>query len=767
MLLGFFAPAAVEEYATQAVDFKATKFSLDSLTQTGVRVQVEGDFKMDASRVKKKSVRDFGKFGTWIAKEVESGPTDVDVYLPEYGNVLLGTARVPGIKVNIRNGHITHISFFTDLEPGSFDGIRNLANDWLDGRLGQIRVKGKATVPLKSGIFRLGDHSIEESLVFEGNNLPSFPKHNITRLNIREAHGGQKGMGADVTIMVTNDYVVDLTVPPLGVDVLVDNCMPTDPYIKVGEAETGPLRVEPKTDLQVNVTGTVRHLPESLTAACPNSVKSPLDTFLGNYIHGQDTTIYINCCKFPDPKTPQWTRDLLNNITVPVPFAGKSFGRLIKNFSLADVHFHLPEFLAEPGTPEAQPKISAIVRVLVGLPDQMNFPLKVDRVRANADVFYHKEKLGRLHLDKWQKANSTRIDAHDDEGVELLVESIIKEAPLEITDDDLFTEVVQALIFGGKPIFLTVKADVDVEMDTPMGKFAVRQIPAEGVVPVKPIGGGGFGSLSPKLGNLKILDTDTTSLTLQAQVNFTNPTKYSATVPYFNINILVNGTILGQATATDVAVVPGNNTNVLIKAVYDPFTYSGKKGRAVGRELLSQYISGYNTTLRIATHNGTIPSQPALGLALSGLEIDLPTPKLRSPKNPDDGDGDGDDENDGPHFIKETTMHLLTSTAVFTLSSPLTTTTLYITYLNATAYHEGNPAGKILYELPFAVPPGVSDTPRFPVDWSLGSVGYDAIRKALGGQLKLSAMAEVSVRIGRWNQKIWFKGKAIGANVRL
>ena len=111
-------------------------------------------------------------------------------------------------------------------------------------------------------------------------------------------------------------------------------------------------------------------------------------------------------------------------------------------------------------------------------------------------------------------------------------------------------------------------------------------------------------------------------------------------------------------------------------------------------------------------------------------------------------------------------MYLLSRTAVFTLSSPLATTTLYITYLNATAYHEGNPAGKILYELPFAVPPGISDTPPFPVDWSLSSVGYDAIRKALNGQLKLSAMAEVGVRIGRWNQRIWFKGKAIGANIK-
>jgi hypothetical protein len=168
MLLGFFAPAAVEEYATQAADFKPTKLSPDSLTKTGVRVQIEGDFKMDASKVKKKSVRDIGKLGTWIAKEVESGESDVDVYLPEYGNILIGTAKIPGIKVNIRNGHTTHVSFFADLEPGSFDGLRNIANDWLEGRLGQVRVKGKARVPLKSGIFHLGDQIIEESLLFEG-----------------------------------------------------------------------------------------------------------------------------------------------------------------------------------------------------------------------------------------------------------------------------------------------------------------------------------------------------------------------------------------------------------------------------------------------------------------------------------------------------------------------------------------------------------------------------------------------------------------------
>lgn len=152
----------------QAADFKPTKLSLDSLTADGVKVQVEGDFTMDASRVHKQSVRNMGRFGTWIASEVETGSTEVNVYLPEYDNILVGKAVVPAIKVSIRNGHTTHISFLADLKPGPFDELRNVANDWIDGRLGQIRLRGKAEVPLKSGLIHLGKQTIEESLVFQG-----------------------------------------------------------------------------------------------------------------------------------------------------------------------------------------------------------------------------------------------------------------------------------------------------------------------------------------------------------------------------------------------------------------------------------------------------------------------------------------------------------------------------------------------------------------------------------------------------------------------
>lgn len=171
LCLGFAAPAIVEEYAQQAVVFEPTDLSISSFTATGARARVQGTFKLDASRVRKKTIADIGRFGTWIAKEIETKESDVKVYLPEYGNVLLGVADVPPIRVNVRNNHVNTIDFLTDLEPGDMDGIRRIANDWLDGRLGSLRVQGVATVPLKSGIFSLGTQKISQSMLFEGQSL--------------------------------------------------------------------------------------------------------------------------------------------------------------------------------------------------------------------------------------------------------------------------------------------------------------------------------------------------------------------------------------------------------------------------------------------------------------------------------------------------------------------------------------------------------------------------------------------------------------------
>lgn len=315
-----------------------------------------------------------------------------------------------------------------------------------------------------------------------------MPEYSITKMNFHEATlpNEEKGMAADVSLTLANDYYpVTFAVPPLAFDILVEGCSQDASYIMLADATTGEIQVQPKQDVEVNVGGVIRHLPETLIQTCPDTMKSPMDTLLGNYMKGNETTVYVRGSESPSPETPEWITELMKNIVVPVPFPGHPFDNLIRNFSLANVHFGLPSPFADPDTPEAQPKISAVVKALVGLPQEMNFPIDVSRVRADADVYYKKQKLGELDLSKWQEANSTIVEAHGNMTEGLAVESVVKDAPLNITDNDVFTDLVQALMFGGKSLVLGVKANVDVETETALGKFVVREIPAEGKVFVR------------------------------------------------------------------------------------------------------------------------------------------------------------------------------------------------------------------------------------------------------------------------------------------
>lgn len=282
-----------------------------------------------------------------------------------------------------------------------------------------------------------------------------------------------------------NTYPVTFTVPRLGFEILVPGCSPEDAYILLANATTEEIQVSPNSEISVNVKGIIRRLTNTLTTACPKTFISPLDVLLGNYMNGTENTIYVRGAESPSKSAPDWISDLIKTVTVPLPLPGHNFDGLIRDFALANVHLGLPDPLADPDTPEGKPRISATVKALVGLPEEMNFPIDVHRVRADADVYYHSKKLGVLDLHDWQRANATRIDAHGDVPAGLQVESIVNNAPLNVTDENVFADVIQAMIFGTENVVLGIKAKVDVETETALGKFIVRKLPAEGKVPVK------------------------------------------------------------------------------------------------------------------------------------------------------------------------------------------------------------------------------------------------------------------------------------------
>lgn len=229
-------------------------------------------------------------------------------------------------------------------------------------------------------------------------------------------------------------------------------------------------------------------------------------------------------------------------------------------------------------------------------------------------------------------------------------------------------------------------------------------------------------------------------------------------MPYVNIHVLSQDTVLGEASVENLDIRTGVNSNIVVTATWNPYM-SGEEGRHVGRNLISQYLSGFNTSITIKAHQHSIPGQPILCEALSRFNLTFATPKLDLP---------GDTPDEKSHFIRDATFHVFSSTATFTLVSPLHHNTIYIDYVNATAlYNHTHPVGHILHTLPFEAPPGKSETPRLPVEWSAGSIGYDALRRAIGGQLKLDARADLDIRLGNWKESLWYEGKGIGAAISL
>lgn len=314
-----------------------------------------------------------------------------------------------------------------------------------------------------------------------GGGSGGLPKYNITKVFFRDIDNHT--VGAEVSVDAFNEWPVELDVPPLAFEIMVPNCGLHDPFIQVADALTDPVGIRPHSLVVANVHGVVRPLPDNLTRVCPGSDKSPLDLVLKDYLGGS-ATVFVRGKRRSGLETPAWLNEVMSQIVVPVPFPGRSFDKLIRNFSLTDTHFNLPDPLAEPDEPGANPTVSGTIKVTAGLPKEMNFGINVTQIRALADVFYKQEKLGILDLHEWQPANSTKLHAGTPDP-ELEIQSRIKNAPLNVTDSDVLTDVIQTLIFQGQTVHLKIKARVDVKVETVLGDLVLKDIPAEGTIPVK------------------------------------------------------------------------------------------------------------------------------------------------------------------------------------------------------------------------------------------------------------------------------------------
>jgi len=168
LVIGFFAPAAAEQYAREAVTVNVSGLSIESFTPQGVQARVKAKVNVDASRVKNGFVRILGRLGTAIAKEVSTKEGELHVFLLDYDDALLGNASIPPMVIDVRDGHSNFYDFISTVEPVSLDTAQKVVEDYLDGKLKSLEVMGSTRLVMRSGILPLGNQLFMDTMKFEG-----------------------------------------------------------------------------------------------------------------------------------------------------------------------------------------------------------------------------------------------------------------------------------------------------------------------------------------------------------------------------------------------------------------------------------------------------------------------------------------------------------------------------------------------------------------------------------------------------------------------
>ncbi|KAK6339094.1 hypothetical protein TWF696_009881 [Orbilia brochopaga] len=754
LFLGFFLPEAAQKYAKEAAQVQLSSLSVDSFTANAVRVRVQARVAIDAARVDAPLSRRLGILVGSVARKIRIGSSEATLYLPDYPDGLLGTASFPDFSINLGNGQLTDIDIICEVVPGSIDGIKPALGDYLAGQIHSLRVQVESDVPLSSGIIALGTHKIVEEVILK--DIPGLPTAELSRLNLAEVElPEQKALGANVTVSVNNGYPINLEVPALSFSVLLLSC--DQQFVEVAVARTSAIEIRPYEPIVADVKGLIKSIPFALIETCPGTGTSPLDDLLGQYVRGHSATAYIRGLPSDDKDSgvPAWLEEFLTSVTIPVPFpGGHAFKDIVKSFSLRDVDFQFPEPSADPDGPDSPPIISATVQAIIQLPQEVNALLDVSKILANADILYHGKKLGEFHVPNW--APATTIQHQKQHELEIIAR--VERVPLNVTDAEVLSEVVRKIYFGGGggvKLQAVGTADVNVKLAS-LGAFVIRGIPAQGDIVVK---GGNFtlDDIHPRPKGITVLSSTKRSVKLRANVMFHNPTNYTATVPYFNIAFMKNGTVLGNGTVRNLVVGLGRN-HAMVEAFWAP-SDGGDTARATGVRLLNKYVSGKNTSLTVRAHGKSLPALPELSKALGSLEIDIPLPSIPSDNDPDSPNNH--------HFVQSATLHVSSSTGTFVLRNPLAKDTIFLSNLTGVAFHNGTILGTLNYTYQFAIPPGISETPKLPVEWSLDGVGYDIVRKAIWGVLDIDAKAQCNIKLGNWEEKLSFEGSGIGAHVKL
>ncbi|ORY83095.1 hypothetical protein BCR37DRAFT_392454 [Protomyces lactucae-debilis] len=734
-ILGFILPKMAQRYIEETLQVGVSDVKVLRVTDTGAEAQADLSLYLDASKSTAGGFeRRLADKLVEMAGTIRLSDTVVQGFLVHEGEHRVLFATPDGFSMKLGGGTYTKTTIKSHFDLLHLESLSGLAEAILDHDVSQVSGRAHVTTTVHK-VFAMRK-SVDKKLSYK---LPSsldegLPKYNISQLAVKDDEA--KGLSGSALLKVFLQSPFDITVPSVSVDVLIDGCNNQKILLATGHNAPLDLDSHAKT-IQLKALGSVGHLPKQATEPCPNHQPSPLDRLMQLYLAGNDTRVYVRGSS-PTQGDASWLQQVLSRITIPVDLPGSQSDQLARDIELADVKFNVGGFFRQE-----KPKISGNVNAVIDVPAGIHVKVDVKGVKILADLIYKGKKFATFESPDWAPASSSFIKP-----TALKVQAQLRDAPVTITDNDVFTSVVSALI-GGNAL-LDVSGVADVRVSTGLGNLEPHGLPLVAKdIEIGGLGGGLPSDLESVIHSLGVVGTTPDSLDLAANVGIQNPTPYGGYVHAINVLMVYNGSVIGSLTGRNITLQPGGNVSVDALLMYDPTLYGhAAENCAAFSQMLSLYLSELPVNLTLRAHAESVPGMPNLSNALAHLplEFSMPIPQLHFPDDSGDDNDDGAGSS-GSRFLISAKFHVFSSTAQFTLRNPLNES-VTITELDAQARYHEDEVGIIQYTYPITLDGDAptTETSRLPVSWSLPP--SDILRKAIRGTLRVNATAQCRVSIG-------------------
>ncbi|KAF7728203.1 hypothetical protein EC973_006597 [Apophysomyces ossiformis] len=475
-----------------------------------------------------------------------------------------------------------------------------------------------------------------------------------------------------------------------------------------------------------------------------------MEQFLSSYLHGNISTVLVRGSAFgPDERnnsdssfssTPIWLRKALQSVTLSVPFPGTTQTDLIRSLELSNIKIDFSQ--------QGDPLISSDIDAWFRKPDEMQFSMNVTEISPIVYLYLEadsKTPFGRVYPDAPCKAYTFEDDDSLPKGT-ARIKSQLNKAPFSVLDEDDFQKFIFA-VFNKQHSKVFIQGSADAKVDSAFGLLMVRGLDFKGEIETQ--GMKGMKDPPPKVTSMSIVKGYPNAIEAVSTIVIKNPSDIDVNLGPINLTLIYQRQNIGMVNIQELLLNP-RAANEMTATVWLHRSEKAQSDQQSMVDFVGKYISGGNDMkLTISgNHSHATPSKLLQSLVRNFEFIVSPPPFIAEP------------------LLKDMQINVLSSTAVLWLRNPFPDILMQIVQLNASATYESQEIGSSYanftdkaegWKGSLVLPPlfcgsdstnctgTVVESPKLPV--MTKKLGFEAIRKALGGSIEVAVNSTVTVMV--------------------